>query len=196
MITLDISSWWQTLTLLQQIYWCIAFPFSILFVLQLIMTFIGGDIHTGLDHDGIGVHEFGDASFHFFTIKNLIGFFTIFSWTGLACSYGGMLLLPTLLISTLCGLIMMFIMAGLFYFIARMNQSGTLEMNNAIGKIGEVYLKIPARRNGKGKVEIKIQGAFRYLDAVTEEIEDLKIGTMVEVLEVINDNILVVKRNR
>jgi hypothetical protein len=41
---LSISDAWQTMSLLEKVYWCFAIPFSLLFVIQLVLTFFGGDI--------------------------------------------------------------------------------------------------------------------------------------------------------
>jgi len=50
-MTADISLWWQGMSILEKIYWFLAIPFSVLFVVQTFLTFIGGD--------GIGAE--GDA---------------------------------------------------------------------------------------------------------------------------------------
>ncbi len=79
---LDISTWWAALQLPEKVYWVIAIPSTVLLVVQIIMTFMGSegddidsDMDTELDH--------GDAGWQFFTYKNTLGFFTVFSWTGL-----------------------------------------------------------------------------------------------------------------
>jgi hypothetical protein len=46
-----------------------------------------------------------------------------------------------------------------------------------------------------GKIQIKVQG-FRTLDAITDEKEDIKTGAVVEVVEVINDQVLLVKHSK
>jgi len=43
MILLDISSWWQAMTSLEKTFWVFALLFSFLFLLQSILSFIGGD---------------------------------------------------------------------------------------------------------------------------------------------------------
>jgi hypothetical protein len=66
----------------------------------------------------------------------------------------------------ICGFLMMVLMASLFYFMSKLAESGTLKMKNAIGKLGEVYLMIPASRGGMGKVQLNVQGSLRTLDAI------------------------------
>ena len=84
MLILDISSWWQALTSLEKIFWAVSILFSVLFVIQLILSFVVGDG----DASGGSADEYvsgDDGTGHqFFTIKNMIAFFTIFGWAGLA----------------------------------------------------------------------------------------------------------------
>lgn len=192
----DFPAWWDGLGIVSKIYWIIAFPATLFFLIQIVMTFFGSDV----DHDTdthIDYHAGGDdAGFHIFTIKNLVAFFTLFAWSGLACIEGGFAVAMTLIISFLCGFVMMIIMAGLFYYISKFTYSGTMEFKNAIGQTGDVYISIPAKKSGVGKVQVNVQGAVRTLDAMTEEAEKIKTGSLIQVTEIINENILLVKRIR
>ena len=69
-------------------------------------------------------------------------------------------------------------------------------MDNAVGSTGTVYFSIPAHKEGMGKVQVTVQGGVRTLDAMTEDDEPLKTGSIIEVIEVINDDILIVTRSR
>ena len=68
-------------------------------------------------------------------------------------------------------------------------------MKNAVNGIGEVYLNIPAERGGMGKVSIKVQGSLRELEAMTDDNEDLMRGSVVQVVDVINEHILLVSKH-
>ncbi len=190
----DFPTWWDGLQVIEKIYWMIAFPSTLFFFIQLIITFIGGDVDHDFDHDFDG--DTGGGGFHPFTFKNMVAFFTLFSWSGLASIEGGFSLAVTIFISTISGLIMMIIMAFLFYYISKFTHSGTLDLNNAIGQTGDVYLTIPAKKAGMGKVQINVQGQLRTLNAMTSDLEDIKTGAVIEVDEVVNDNILVVHKAR
>jgi hypothetical protein len=192
----DFPTWWDGLSTISKIYWIIAFPATLLFLIQLVMTFVGGDADhdTDVNHDA-GGHADG-GGFQIFTVKNTIAFFTIFAWSGLACISGNLNLAAILIISVFCGLIMMIIMAALFYYISKLTYSGTMDFNNAISQTGTVYISIPAKKSGVGKVQVKVQGALRTLDAMTEDPEIIKTNSVIQVTEIINENILVVKRVR
>ena len=193
---MDISTWWDTLTTLQKIHWGIALPSTIIFIIQLIITLAGGDADD-LDADGDGDFDgdHGDGM-HIFSIKSILAFLMFYGWSGLAAIQYGMIAWWTItLISLGIGVLMMMFTAWLFFMLLKLQESGTMKIENAIGKQGEVYLTIPAKKNGVGKIQIIIQGSYRTLDALTEDTEDIKTGTFVEVIEVINDT-LVVKRKR
>jgi membrane protein implicated in regulation of membrane protease activity len=186
----DFSSWWDGLSLILKIYWGLAIPFTLFFILQLNLTFVAGDVAD--DTPDAEVDADSGIAFQFFTLKNMVAFFTIFSWTGIACIDSGLSVGVSLLISTLAGLAMMALMATMMYFIMKTNVSGTLKMKNALGQVGEVYLGLQAKRGNIGKVQIKVQGSLRTLDALTDDDEDIPTGKVITVSNIINDNILLV----
>ncbi len=151
---------------------------------------------TDLDSDADASIE-GDEGigFQFISIKSLVSFFTIMAWSGIACINAGLENYITIIISIGCGLLMMVIMASLYYFMGKMTENGTLNINNSTGKLGETYLVIPAKRDGFGKVQIKVQGALRTLDAITDDEENIKTSSIIKVLDVIDDHILLVTKN-
>ena len=66
-------------------------------------------------------------------------------------------------------------------------------MKNALNAIGEVYLTVGANRSRTGKIQIKIQGALRELEALTDHNEDLKQGKIIKVIEVTNNGTLIIE---
>lgn len=184
--------WFNQKDLFEQIYWIIGVPTSLIFLIVLVTTFIGGDFgDSDVDFDSDADTD-GGMGFQFFTFKNLVGFFTIFSWTGIGCIQSGYSTGLVLFISIFCGLIMMLAMSTLFYFMTKLVEDGTMRMKNAIGRTGEVYLPIKKKNGGFGKVQINIQGSIHEIQAITNDEEDLKVGTIIKVVEVIDGNILLV----
>lgn len=190
----NFSEWWDSLSTLQQIYWGFAIPFSLIFLIQMILTFVGGDFHADGSAD-FDVETDHGAGFQFFTIKNFVAFFTLFSWTGIACLDSGMSAGVTLIVSIAAGIAMMALMGAIFYYFSKLNDSGTLAVKNAIGGIGEVYLTIMASRGNIGRVSIKVQGALRELEAITDDSQDLPTGSVVSVTDVVNNNTLIVTKS-
>lgn len=198
MILLNINTWWDSLTTLQMIYWAISIPASLVFVIQLVMTFFGSDADAdGLDAIGdadLSVDSDSGVGFQFISLKNFVAFFTVFAWVGLACVYSEMPGWATVLISTVAGIIMMLIMASIYYFMGKLTESGTLSMKTAIGKTATVYLLIPEKRKATGKVQLNLQG-YRTLDAMTDDDEAIPTGAIVQVVDILNDEILLVKKS-
>lgn len=188
-----MAEWFLNLEFLPKVYWLVAIIGSLIFSVVMLMAFAGGDA------DDIGEMDTdidAGAGFHFISFKNLIGFFTIFGWSGIACIDAGLSKPLTVIISIVCGLIMMTIMASLFYFISKLTDSGTLNYKNAIDAVGEVYLTIGADRSKIGKVTVSVQGTMRELDALTDSFTELKSGTIIKVIDVTSNGILIVDHTR
>lgn len=191
----DFSVWWEGLELIEKIFWSISIPFSLFFILQLLLTFLVGDVSDDISTDAEIESDHG-IGFQFLTLKNLVAFFTIFGWTGIACLDSGLSNELSIFLAFIAGLVMMVIMASLFYFLSKAVESGTLKMKNAIGKIGEVYMTINAQRGNIGKVQVKVQGTLRTLEAITDDSTHLNQGEVIEVLSIVNDNLLIVTKSK
>ena len=189
-----MEEWFTSFTLFEKIYWVVALISSVIFVILLIMTLLGGDAE---DFDGgdVDADIDGDTGigFQFLSFKNLMGFLTIFGWSGIASLDGGFSKFLTVVISVCCGLLMMFVMATLFYFLGKLQSSGTLKLKNALNQVGEVYLTIGANRSKIGKVSVTVQGTLRELEALTDEEKDLVLGNVVRVKDVTDNGILIVE---
>jgi len=186
-----MEQWFAALGTFEKIYWITAGISSVIFLILMVLTFIGaevddiGDLDTDVDADaGIG--------FQFLSFKNLVGFFTIFGWSGIACLYAGYSTGVTMITSTICGLLMMYAMASLFYYLTRLDSDGSLKLKNALHSVGEVYLTIGANRSKIGKVQVNVQGGLRDLEAITDEQVDLVQGDMIIVTNVTDNGILIV----
>lgn len=189
---LDIGSWWQSLQGFEKIFWVIALLFSALFLVQTVLSFVSGDgTETLGDADeAIGADE-GMAS-GFFTIKNMIAFFTIFGWTGIALMKSELGKAAIIGIAILAGFLVVLMMMLLFRAMSKLRQSGTMQINNAIGVVAETYLLIPPSRSGSGKVHIKVQGSLHELQAITDDDQQIATGRLVKVVGIVNDSILLV----
>ena len=171
------------------ILWCIALLFSLLFVIQTVISmFIGGG--DG-DIDAMGDDGHGDAS-QFFTIRNMIAFFTMFGWSGLAALKSGIPNSWVIVIAVGSGVATVAMLYFIMTRVTRLRQSGTLQHKNAVSQIGETYLRIPASRNGIGKVQIQVQGRLVELEAMTDDPEDIATGRPIKVVSTLNERILLV----
>jgi hypothetical protein len=182
--------WWETLTMPLKVFWVLAVPFSVFFILQLFTTLFGHDHHHDAhSHDS----DFEDGvGFNLFTIKNLIAFFCIFGWVGIASVDSGVSTVLSFVFATIGGLIIMVLMTTIVYYLAKASVDGTMKFKNAIGAAGEVYLTIPANRGSVGMVQVKVQGSLRTLEAVTDDEKDIPTGKLIKVMKVVSNNLLVV----
>ena len=179
--------WWQNLTTMQQVYFCIAMLFSVILVIQFILLLIG----VGGDGDGVDfdVDSDADASFDvdgglaMFTIKGMIAFFAVGGWIGFALGDGMIAPVWVIIISLVAGTAALFGVGFLMKSITKLQQSGTMDINNATGKTAEVYLTIPAKCTACGKITVEVQGTLTELDAMTESEEPIKTGAKVKVVK-------------
>ena len=189
---LSFTSWWQHLGSFEKILWGIALVFSAFYLLQSLLSLAGGDTdHTGGDSDSSIAHDDG-MNFQFFTIKNMIVFFTMFGWVGLASYYSGMNKLATILLALAAGMVIVLLMFVVLKYMSRLRHNGAMQLTNAINQTGSTYLFIPAKRSGVGKVHIKVQGTLHELPAMTDDDNEIATGKLIRVKNIINDRILLV----
>lgn len=189
---LSISTWWQHLDTFEKTLWAIAILFSTIYTFQSILSISGGDVdHAAGDADSSVEHDDG-MEYQFFTIKNMIAFFTMFGWVGIASHYGGMGKTATVLLAFAAGTTIVVLTVIILKSMGRLKHSGTMEITNAINLTGTTYLFIPAKRGGTGKVHIKVQGSLRELPAMTDDETEIATGKLIRVKNIINDSILLV----
>ncbi|KAA3642437.1 MAG: hypothetical protein DWP98_14225 [Bacteroidetes bacterium] len=190
-----MDNFFEGMTALLQTYWITALIGTGLFLIIFIMTFIGGSGDADMVADSTEFDaDDGGVGFQFFTFKNVVAFFTIFGWTGIICIEHEYSSTFTILISSLAGLITMLITSSLFFYMAKLAQSGTLNIQKAKGLIGEVYLPIGAKRSSIGKIQLKVQGSLRELEAITDHEEDLPTSSIIKVKEVVSAELLLVEK--
>ena len=190
-----MEEWWSSLGLFMQSVWCITLFASLVFVIQTIMTFIGMDTDGVMDVDVSAdtATDVDSGPFQLFTFRNFINFLLGFGWSIISFEKAIENQFVLILVSAVIGVLLVMAVMAIFRFMSRMEQSGTINMANAVGCKGNVYLKIPGEKRGEGKVQISIQGAIREFNALTAG-EELETGAPIRVVEVINDNTLLVER--
>ena len=190
---LAINQWWDMLSPAHQVFWFIAIVFSVLFLIQFVLLIIGLEAESpdGFDHSFD--HENPEHEFSALSVRSIIAFFTFFGWTGVLALHNQMSVLVAVGLAALVGLIAMFLVAYLIYKFSQLEQSGTLNIYDALDQPGEVYLPVPGLQKGQGKIHIKISGTIRELDAVTDG-DPLKTGTIVKVVEILDHNVLRVEQ--
>lgn len=182
----------EGISVLEKIYWILAVPFSVAFIIQLITAIIGlsGDQDS---LEGTSCDDGIDPGLRLFSIRNIIIFFTVTGWAGIAGIHAGFNTASIMFSSFGLGFLMMYFYAKLFQHLMQLTESGTMVIENARGKTGIVYLRIPGGRSGTGKVTIELQGADRELDAMTDQ-DDIQTGESVNILDIIDNSVLLVEK--
>lgn len=216
-----IIDWWNSLELAAQIFYCIAIPASVILIIQTVLTFIGigdgaeaeagadadadidTDISDGADTpDGVfgddaatETHDFvGIEGLRVLTLRGIIAFFVVFGWVGVVMDSFDIKLYITIPVAFVCGVAMMFLLAYIFRWLMKLRNNGNIDNKNAVGVSGKVYLTVPPSRQGQGKVQIIVQGAFVEREAVTDDTSAIPTGTEIVVVGVSGQTDLIVKR--
>jgi hypothetical protein len=173
-------------------FWFIAIPASLIFVVQTIMTFIGADGSDGIAPDFDGDLSGDDAPFQLFSFRNLINFLLGLSWTGI--TFYHLIANKAILmgLSLLVGASFLYLFFLIIKQVQKLAEDNSFQFSNTLHKTGEVYLTIPENKKGKGKVLISVNGSFHELDAMTEN-DKINSGTMVKVVNIVDNSILIVE---
>ncbi len=182
----------ENLDPLLRIFWFVAIPASLIFIIQTIMTFIGVDSADGVEADFDGDLSGADAPFQLFSLRNLINFMLGFSWTGISFfnTIESKPLLITLAVAVGCLFVYVFFL--IIRQVQKLAEDNSFNISNTLNKTAEVYLTIPERKTGKGKVMVSVKGSFHELDAMTEH-DKIPSSTLVKVVKIVNGNVLLVE---
>lgn len=153
------------------------------------------DISTGTDasadvHDGHT--HFGDSGLHLFTLQGLVAFFAVFGWSGLLMLKSDVLPVASVVLAIVFGFVAMVVIAYAMRAMMKLQSDGTLDIRNAMGKSGTVYLPIHEKRSAAGKVTILVQDRLVEMDAVTDGEDTIPTGAEVTVVGISNGNTLIV----
>ncbi len=186
--------WWNELDTLRQIFMLIAIPSTLIMLVQAIMLLVGlgGDGDVDVDGDDIFDGEAGDGGLALFSVRGIVTMLAVTGWSGFAL----MDTLPDIwavLISVVLGVLSLVGTAYLMRAVYRMQASGNLDVENAVGKMATVYIPIPANSMGSGKVTMTLQEKYCELDAITTSPEKLATGAYVRVVAVDGVGTLVVE---
>jgi membrane protein implicated in regulation of membrane protease activity len=136
-----------------------------------------------------------DDGFRVFTIKGIMAFLMMGGWVGfLLLISPGVHLVLAMAFALISGVAALLFMAKLMQKLMALQSDGTLKIKNALGQIGQVYIRIPAEEKGMGKVNVTVQERYCEFDAVTEQNEIIKTGEMVYVTDIRAGNVLVVEK--
>ncbi len=175
----------------------------------------GADLSGGLDADGVDVggadvaagdatwHEAADADLghpgaHWFyeviSLRTLSAAVTFFGLAGITARAYSQPATISFVIAAVAGAAATFAVYWLFKQVYKLQHTGTENIRNALGLSATVYVPVPAKRGGAGKVTFRLQNRVAEYQAVTDEEERLKTGEKVIVVGIVNSDTVRVSR--
>ena len=183
---------------------------------------VGGDVGVdvgdfdggGADFDGSGdmdidgdhhtpIHQAADADvdhpssswlFQVLSFRTIVAALTFFGLGGAWSSSSGHEPALSLVIALAAGGGAMFGMYHLMRAIYGFQSSGNVDIRNAVGQPAKIYIPVPSAGEGKGKVQVSLQGRTMEYEAITDEDEKLSTGENVIVEEIVGNDIVKVMR--
>jgi hypothetical protein len=164
---------------------------GILFIAWFFLLMVGGLAGGILDGVGLDVDMGADLSFKAFTFQGIIAFILMFGLVGLALSRSDQGDMMALFAGTVAGGASMWSMGKLFQAFHNVQSSGNMDIQNAIGQDGTIYMRI--KPGEVGQIQVTIQGAMRTLDAVASDSSlYLKTGATVTVEKIVAGRMVVI----
>lgn len=189
MIIFLLSDWWHNMNPTEQLLWGVALVFTLLFVIQTLAVLAG--IDGGLEDIDTDI-DGGSGGLNVLSVRSVLVFFSFFGWTALFVLERTHQLPLAILAAVLVGGATVFLVAYLMRSLSLLGEVGNTSLYEAVHNSADVYLHIPAQRTGCGKIHVRIRGALKEIDAVTDGAA-LPTGSKVRVVDLVGDDILLVE---
>ena len=186
--------WWNSLSLVSQIFTAMAVPATVVMIIQALLLLLGiGGGDGDVDVDDISdIDAEASEGLSLIRVRGIVAFFSVGGWAGLVCDTGELPVVISVLIATAAGLAAMIGVALLFKSIMKLQTSGNIVIANAVGKTATVYIPIPPRKEGRGKVTVLVQNRFVELEAMTEDERCLETNETVTICAVADTGTVIV----
>ena len=147
--------WFNSLSALEKTYFIIACVASVFLIIQILFMVFGGDGDADADGDidGDGASDGGgDSGVTPFSVKGIVAFFAVGGWTGLLMLSYDVHVAVSVIVSLVAGGAALVAVWLILRSILKLQDNGTLVMEKIVGKTATVYVSIPPKRSGRGKV--------------------------------------------
>lgn len=189
-----VFEWWDGLALSAKIFAAVAIPATVIMFVQAVLLLIGIGVDTDIDGDGVPDAGGGDDGLGLISVRGIVAFFSIGGWSGFAADAGGLPVPVSTLIALTAGTLSLLGVAILFKSIYKLQGSGNLSLENAVGKTGKVYLTVPPKGKGHGKINVIIQDRLAEVDAVNDGDEEIHTGESVFIASLDDPDTVVVRK--
>lgn len=165
----------------------------------LVCQFVAGLIGLGSDHDvdhGHGLdHDHGHGHGHthghgtswfagLITFRTVTAGLTFFGLGGMTALSQGADEALALAIAVLSGAAALYVVAQIMLGLKKLKSDGSVRVERAVGETGVVYLTVPAKNAGPGKVTVAVQKRTVQYTAYTAGADPLPTGAKVRVTAV------------
>lgn len=181
---------------LDQLFFYSSLVGGTLFLIQLVLLFVGGGTGVDLDADmgaGDTGHVAADASFKVLSLQGITTFVMMFGLVGMAMRIDEQASpVASLTVAVAAGAGSTWAIGRIFFYFTRLQSTGNLDMKKALGAFGQVYLTVGPDKTGK--VTITVGNRSLTLDAIAEKGETIPTGTSIRVTQVISDTTVAVEK--
>lgn len=120
------------------------------------------------------------------SIRTVTAGIAFFGLAGMAGLKGGLGAGVTFAVASVCGLTALILVYSLYKFISSFRYNGAVNSSSLPGSEGNVYVRIPPKRSGSGKVIVNHQGRSMEYDALSDEENELASGLPIVVKKVLS----------
>ena len=170
-----------------------------LFLIWFILLLLGG-VAEGVLEGVFGMEGFdamsADGSFNALTFQGLMAFCMFFGLAGLYTlevdPAGDSTKALSVLVGGIAGTASMYGTGKIFQVFFALEASGNVDISEAVGTSGTVYLRIP--EGGVGQIQIELGGALKTYNAKSEDGQGIATGEFIQVVDNVAST-MVVKRS-
>ena len=181
-----MTEWFASHNGIEQLFLLCALLGGTILILRLILTVAGIDGHDG---DTDAAHASSEHGFQILTIHGISSFFAMFGVVGYTLYHNASLgMLLALVGAVIAGVAAVWIIQRIFLGMLRLQSSGTVGLEEAVGSEGSVYLTVS--KEG-GRVQIKFANRLREFEAVSADGSTLPTGTAIRVQSVTANSLVV-----
>lgn len=197
----ELFSLYEQLDTPMKFYWVLAGTTSVIFIIQMALTFIGlGDTDATFDFDTDVDASAGDTldvggALQLFSVRNIINFLLGLGWGGICLNS----FIENRLLLALAAILTGVAFVVVFFFVLKkmrgLESNGAFRIADCVDQVCDVYLRIPAHRGGQGKVQVSFGGSVQEIAAVTDD-DAIPSGSKVRVMELVDEHTVRVKSEK
>ncbi len=127
-----------------------------------------------------------------FNFQGIVAGATVFGLVGLAVSAARKPGSVAVGFGIGAAIVMMALVSALLAMMTGLDKDATVDIQQAVGKLATVYLGVPAKNEGRGKITVSLQGRLMEFPAATFQDEPLVTGSKVNIVSVLDPDVMLV----